>query len=169
MAKSDKILAAVCGLYCEACTLYIATTEDPARLKLLADRFGISEEDIKCYGCRSHRRGPYCAVCKMYKCAEEKGLDFCSDCSDYPCEILQKFQAEAPHRVELWDSLNSIRDDGYKTWLRDMKIRYSCPECNTVNSAYDLKCRKCGHEPASAFIAEHRKAVEPFLKNLVSS
>jgi len=34
--ESDKILAAVCGLYCEACSWFIATTEDPERLKRLA-------------------------------------------------------------------------------------------------------------------------------------
>ena len=34
--KPDKTLAAVCGLYCEACSLYIATKEDPARLTALA-------------------------------------------------------------------------------------------------------------------------------------
>jgi uncharacterized protein DUF3795 len=168
-AKSDKRLAAVCGLYCEACTLYIATTEDPQRLKLLADRFGISEEDIKCYGCRSAKRGPYCAVCKMYTCAAEKGIEFCSGCDDYPCGILQKFQSEAPHRIELWDSLDNIRDGGYKNWLREMKVRYSCSECGAINSAYDMKCRNCGNEPSCSFTAEHRKAIEPFLKNLISS
>ena len=38
----DKKMAAVCGLYCGACTLYIATMEDPARLKGLAERFQLS-------------------------------------------------------------------------------------------------------------------------------
>lgn len=31
--KLDKKSAAVCGLFCETCTLFIATREDPARLK----------------------------------------------------------------------------------------------------------------------------------------
>jgi len=33
---SDKKYAAVCGLYCEACSWFIATTEEPERLKRLA-------------------------------------------------------------------------------------------------------------------------------------
>jgi len=33
---SDKKFAAVCGLYCEACSWFIATTEDPERLKRMA-------------------------------------------------------------------------------------------------------------------------------------
>jgi hypothetical protein len=32
----DKKLAAVCGLYCEACSWFIATNEDHERLKRLA-------------------------------------------------------------------------------------------------------------------------------------
>ncbi|MCP3921192.1 MAG: DUF3795 domain-containing protein [Desulfobacterales bacterium] len=32
-SETDKNFAAVCGLNCEACTLYIGTTEDPDRLK----------------------------------------------------------------------------------------------------------------------------------------
>jgi hypothetical protein len=55
----DKTLAAVCGLFCAGCTLYIATTEDSERLKHLAAQFQLSEDDMKCYGCRSDKRGPY--------------------------------------------------------------------------------------------------------------
>ena len=40
----DKKLAAVCGLYCEACSLFIATAEEPERLKKLAAEFKCSEE-----------------------------------------------------------------------------------------------------------------------------
>ncbi len=39
--ESDKKVAAVCGLYCEACSWFIATTEDPERLKRLAARFNL--------------------------------------------------------------------------------------------------------------------------------
>jgi hypothetical protein len=34
--ESDKNYAAVCGLYCEACSWSISTTEDLERLKKLA-------------------------------------------------------------------------------------------------------------------------------------
>ena len=35
----NKTLAAVCGLYCEACSLFIGTNEDPARLLRIAKQF----------------------------------------------------------------------------------------------------------------------------------
>ena len=113
---SDKKLAAVCGLYCEACTLFIATKEDPERLKGLAARFQLSEEAIKCYGCRSDKRGPYCEKCKMFTCAVERGIDFCVECAEYPCSHLKQFQSERAHRIELWDGLDRIKTVGYKEW-----------------------------------------------------
>jgi len=162
----DKKLAAVCGLYCEACTLFIATKEDPARLKGMATRFQISEEAVKCYGCRSDKRGPYCEKCKMFSCAAERGIDFCVECKDYPCSDLKQFQSERPHRIELWDDLDQIKITGYKHWLKNIRGNYTCPQCQTINSAYDLKCRKCGEEPGCDYVAKHKQAIEQTLKNM---
>jgi hypothetical protein len=162
----NKKLAAVCGLYCEACTLYIATREDPARLKLLAKRFQLPEEEMKCNGCRAAKRGPYCQTCKMFACAVEKGIDFCVDCEDFPCHDLKQFQSERPHRIELWDDLERIGAIGYKQWLKEIRENYTCPQCRSINSAYDLKCRQCGHKPSCAYVAKHKEAIETVVKNL---
>lgn len=72
----DKTMAAVCGLYCEACRYFIATTEDPERLKILAEQANYSEDEVRCYGCRSAKRIPYCADCRMSACAAQRGIDF---------------------------------------------------------------------------------------------
>ena len=85
----DKKLAAVCGPRCEACTAYIATTEEPARLARLASMLQLSEEAIRCLGCRSSTRGPHCQTCKMSACAAERGINFCVACADYPCDDLK--------------------------------------------------------------------------------
>ncbi len=162
----DKNLAAVCGLYCEACTLFIATKEDPVRLKALAARFQLPEEIVKCYGCRSEKRGPYCGNCKMITCAADRGIDFCVECKEYPCNDLKQFQSERPHRIELWDDLERIREIGYKQWLEEIRENYSCPKCHSLNSAYDLKCRKCGEDPGCNFVAKHHNEIERLLKNL---
>lgn len=164
--KSDKKLAAVCGLFCEACTLFIATKEDPARLKRLSARFRLSEEAVKCYGCRSDKRGPYCAKCKMFSCATERGIDFCVECKEYPCSDLRQFQSERPHRIELWDDLEQIKTVGYADWLDRIRSNYACPQCQTINSAYDLKCRKCGEEPSCSYVAKHKQAIEQVVKNM---
>ena len=161
----DKKYAAVCGLYCGACSLFIGTMEDPERLKCLAARFGVSEEAAKCYGCRSDKRFPHCDNCKMSACAAERGIDFCSECEEYPCRHLKEFQSERPHRIELWDDLERIKAVGHEQWLQEIRERYTCPSCKTINSAYDLKCRKCGAEPSCDYVARHGEAVARFLSN----
>ncbi len=162
--EPDKKFAAVCGLYCKACSLFIATTEDPARLKLMAARFNLSEEEVKCCGCRSAIRGPYCRICKMSDCAAGRGIDFCIECPEYPCGDLKQFQSERPHRIELWKDLERIRAVGYERWLKEIEGNYACSRCGIINSAYDLKCRKCGREPSCDYTAGHRQTIEQFMK-----
>jgi hypothetical protein len=160
----DKKVAAVCGLYCEACSWFIATNENPERLIRLAGRFNWSEEGSRCHGCRSGTRLPYCQQCKMAACAAEQGMDFCSECAGYPCDELKTFQAALPHRIELYDNLERIRSVGYEQWLREIRAHYTCPSCRTINSAYDLQCRECGTEPSCRYVAEHRQEIEQHLK-----
>jgi hypothetical protein len=163
--ESGKTVAAVCGLYCEGCTLFIATKEDPERLKGLAKRYQLPEEAVKCHGCRSAKRGPYCATCKMFSCAAERGIEFCVECAEYPCGDLKQFQSERPHRIELWDDLEQIKALGYERWLKNVRGNYTCPQCRTINSAYDSKCRKCGEEPSCDYVAKHKQAIEMYLKS----
>jgi hypothetical protein len=61
----DKKLAAVCGLYCGSCSRFVATAEDPERLKRLAAQFHFSQQESAFYGCPSDKRVPYCEKCRM--------------------------------------------------------------------------------------------------------
>lgn len=156
----DKKLAAVCGLFCPACHVFIATHEDQGKLATMAQRYQKSLEELECRGCRSEKRCFYCeTVCFMAKCAAGKGLDFCGDCADYPCEGLKEFQAQAPHRIELWKNHARRKEVGWETWYAEMVGHYSCPSCGTLNSAYDLKCRKCGHDPSCEYVRIHKDEI----------
>jgi len=156
----DKRLAAVCGLFCPACTIFIGTSDDPERLKVIAERVQKPVEELQCDGCRSGKRCFYCRErCKMGQCAHEKGADFCVECREYPCEDLKVFQAEMPHRIELWKSQERIKEVGYEKWYAEMLDHYSCPECHTLNSAYDLRCRNCGREPSCDYVSLHQPAI----------
>ena len=155
--SADKRLAAVCGLFCPACSFFIASTEDPTRLQALSRRFQLSAEQLECHGCRSEKRGVYCEkYCKMSKCAAEKGIDFCIECREYPCPELKAFQGQMPHRIELWQSQERITEVGWETWYGEMVNHYSCPECRAINSAYDMACRACGRKPGNRFVEIHR-------------
>ena len=130
----NKTLAAVCGLYCPACTAFIATKEEPERLQALAERMGRGVDDVTCEGCRSGKRSFYCRdLCTMKSCAYKKG--------------------------DFWSSLEHLKTDGYEQWSRDMADLHACPGCGVLNSAYDLKCRSCGKAPSSEYSRRHGEAV----------
>jgi hypothetical protein len=158
--KPDKNLAAVCGLYCPGCSLLIGTHEEPARLESMALRMGRTVDELRCNGCRSDRRCFYCtSMCQMKTCAAEKGVEFCGECADFPCPTLKTFQAERPHRIELWQSLNQIRDEGWEAWFAAMTAHYACDQCGALNSAYDMRCRKCHGDPSCAYVGLHKDEV----------
>jgi len=156
----DIRLAAVCGLFCPACSIYIGNREEPDRIKRLAARFNMPEEEFACDGCRSEKRSFFCRnICKMCHCAEEKNVDFCGECNEYPCEELKTFQKQYPHRIELWKNLERIKEVGFEKWYVEMIERYSCAECGAVNSAYDISCRKCGNTPSCEYVRLHEKEI----------
>ena len=162
--EDKKRLSAVCGLFCPSCTVFIGTNEEPQRLEAIADRFGQPVEAWRCQGCRSEKRSYYCEnMCHMATCAAEKGLEFCGECEAYPCEELKKFQAERPHRIELWESQERIAEVGFFQWFEERMAHYSCPDCGTINSAYDLACRACGREPSCRYVELHRDVIETYL------
>ncbi len=157
--KPDRQTAAVCGLFCPACSVYVSTREDPERLQKIADAWNLPVEEVRCDGCRSDRRFVYCRTCQMVTCAAERGLEFCGECEDYPCPEIKKFQAEMPHRIELWDNQARIKAVGWERWYAEKVEHYSCPECGAMNSAYDRVCRKCGHAPSCEYVARHQAEI----------
>ncbi|MCX6005344.1 MAG: DUF3795 domain-containing protein [Chloroflexi bacterium] len=151
--------AAICGLFCRSCSIFIGTAEEPERLSKLAAIMNQSVEAMRCEGCRSSVRTSYCKTCKMYTCASEKGIDFCVECSDYPCEEIKNFQSIMPHRLELWQSQARIKEAGWEQWYREMVEHYSCSECGTINSAYDRKCRNCGTAPSCEYVRVNKEGI----------
>jgi hypothetical protein len=156
----DKRLAAVCGLFCPACVVFISANENPEKLKALAGRAQRPVEELECHGCRSEKRCFFCHEnCTMVKCTAEKEIDFCVECGEYPCAELKAFQAQRPHRIELWKSQERIKEVGYEKWYLEMIEHYSCHECGTLNSAYDMACRKCGTTPSCNYVNLHRDKI----------
>jgi hypothetical protein len=167
--RPEKRFQAACGLFCPSCTLFIGTTDDPARLDALAKHFNLPLEEVQCEGCRSNRLGFYCRECKMKRCTTEKDIEFCVDCDDYPCEELVRFKEARPHRIDIWDNLSRIRDIGYEAWFNDMLDHYACPNCGTINSTYDLSCRNCGVVPSCEFVRQHGHVITEYLRSSLTS
>lgn len=163
--NSDFEKTAVCGLLCDVCSLYIGSHFDRARNERLSEKFGIAPQDMECDGCRSEVNASFCKSCDFKLCVAQKGIDFCFECGDYPCEKLKEFQASKPHRIELWDYNNKIKESGFEKFREDTLPDYQCQNCGAINSTYDLKCYKCGNDPGSNYANRHREEILKHLEN----
>lgn len=168
--QPNKEHAAVCGLFCRSCPTFIGTFDDPEGLAKLAEQIGTPVEKMRCEGCRSEKKNDYCkTTCKLDACALEKGIDFCSECNEFPCEEFKSFEAVGAHRIEAGRSLKRIKEVGFEKWYGEMIEHYSCPECNTINSAYHQVCRKCGKDPSCNFVAHNQAEINQRLSKIIDS
>jgi hypothetical protein len=158
-------VASGCGLHCATCTLYIGTTEEPKRLEIISSRLNVPVEELECNGCKSDKRSMYCQSCNFLKCLAEHNLDYCGQCVDYPCTELVKFKADRPHRKDLWVDMHNLLVKGIDEWNKEVLQKYTCPVCGTINSAYDLACRKCSNLPSSNFVRKNNKEIINSLKH----
>jgi hypothetical protein len=152
-----KNLAAACGLYCGSCGIYLATQEnDTAKLLQYAIVLNQSFDETLCDGCRASRKSAHCSkVCSFIECTTNKGIEFCGACSEFPCIKLTDFKSKMPNRCEILESQNRLKEIGCEKWLIEMKEKYACPGCNTINTAYDIACRKCMIMPSCKFVELH--------------
>jgi len=158
-------LVSLCGLYCGSCGIYLATEEnDTEKLLQYAIVLNQSFSETFCDGCRADRKSAHCScMCSFIKCTSERGIEFCGACPEFPCKELTDFQSKMPHRVEIMESQNRLKEIGWEQWLIEMKENYSCPQCNSVNTAYDIACRKCGYAPGSKFVNRHKNMIDKHL------
>jgi hypothetical protein len=163
--KPDYNLVSACGLYCGSCGIYLATHEnDTEKLLQYALVLNQSFDETQCDGCGAERKSAHCkTICTFINCTSEKGIEFCGECPEFPCKVLTDFQLKMPHRVEIMESQKLLKEIGWEQWLIEMIEKYSCPRCNTVNTAYDLCCRECGHIPGSIFGLRHIELINNHL------
>lgn len=161
----NKSLVSVCGLYCGACGICLATHEnDNDKILQYAVVLNQSFDETFCYGCRAGRKSAHCSkICKFIDCTLKKGIEFCGECEKFPCLDLCNFQSKMPHRVEILESQIRIKEIGWEKWLIEMRDKYACPKCNSANTAYDIHCRECGYIPGSKFVSLHKELISSHL------
>lgn len=155
---------AYCGLWCDACSVYVASQYNQDRLQVIADKMKVSVEEMHCNGCKADTISMHCRNCNIKACCLEKGFQSCAECKDVPCDILKEFQPKMPHRAELFKSLDNLEQHGKQEWFAKMQADFGCPQCGTANSPYYIKCRVCGNMPASRFVADHMSELLTYLK-----
>jgi hypothetical protein len=139
---SDRNLEAFCGLYCGACSTYVARQRGTlAEHAASRDR---SLEDATCHGCRTDVLSSSCRDCTLRDCAQGRGLTSCSACDDMPCDELMRVTKILPHLVEIVGNLERLREAGSAMWLGEQAAHWACPACSTPGSWYEVTCTACG-------------------------
>jgi hypothetical protein len=103
-------MIAYCGLKCDSCPIYLATSEPDESLRN-AIRESVAEQCNKqygmnllaadvtdCDGCRSDtgRLFSGCRACEIRECASLKNIENCACCSYYICDRLKAFFQNEP-------------------------------------------------------------------------
>ncbi len=151
--EGGEKLVAVCGLYCGACPMYLATKQNSdEKFNALMKQFGagpsaLKKEDLLCDGCLGGGRlASFCRKCAMRDCAAGKqNVKRCSDCSEFACSRITNFNNDGMlHHSETLANLRQIKSMGMQKWTLHEEDRWRCPQCKTTLSWYDPKCAKCG-------------------------
>jgi hypothetical protein len=138
---------AYCGLYCGACFIMNAYTQN--RDDCLPQDWidPLDGKEIKCYGCKSELVFENCCGCRIRSCAQSKDIDFCNNCSEFPCKNIKRLEnTNLAHLKVAIHSLDIIKEIGVQEWLFKQKDRWLCSNCNYPFSWYEKNCIRCGTE-----------------------
>jgi len=151
--------AAPCGLYCGACSIYVAGRRgDSKRLEQIAKGMAqylcqpVEVEDLACEGCLSDVIALQCRDCVLRACAFGKGLIHCAQCSDFPCQQIIAFNNDGmPHHSEVLNNIRRQRVIGIDAWIEEQEKRWRCPHCGCEVEWYASQCPDCGTTLAEHF------------------
>jgi hypothetical protein len=130
-----KELVAPCGMNCNVCAAYLASTHD-----LRSKGFRM----MYCIGCRP--RDKPCAFLKK-RCdrLREKKVDYCFECPTFPCGGLSAIDKRyrTQFRMSEIENLQHIRDQGINSFLRKEEAKWRCEKCGGVVSCHNGLCFSC--------------------------
>lgn len=81
----------LCGDDCLQCPRYLAKSEEELKeVALLWNKVGwrnhvVSNDEIKCDGCTSHKECTY----RLVECIRDRGIAKCNQCTAFPCEKIE--------------------------------------------------------------------------------
>jgi hypothetical protein len=146
MNMKEFTLIGFCGLYCGACSQYLASQPDGRHILDKAISQGKNPEKFKCGGCRGAQVDLYppCSQCKMRDCAKNKNLLHCGDCPEMPCYMLKEFQTDGrPHHLDILNNLGELKEYGCDKWLLNQEAKWKCA-CGSKYNWYETSCNNCG-------------------------
>mgnify|MGYP000862270264 CR=1 FL=1 len=143
-------MAGKCGLYCGACSIYIAQ-RDSAKLRAqIASDFNCGEDQVRCNGCGDLTSECWGNGCAIVLCTRAREVDYCFECPDYENKTCEKFAKLAnnylENGVDLADNLKQIKAGKVEDWLQQCKERFSCQACGKPFTVHEVACWHCGNK-----------------------
>lgn len=117
----------LCGDNCLECPRYLAKSEEELqKVAELWHRVGwrdkvVSNEEIRCDGCSSHKQCTY----KLVECVKENHVEKCNQCRKFPCEKIESMLK---------------RSDVYKARCKELctEVEYQMLEASFFNKEENL-------------------------------
>jgi hypothetical protein len=125
-------LLAPCGINCRVCIAYL-------------------REKNKCPGCRTNTTvKPITRMqCKIKNCDElnKNMLRFCVQCQKFPCTRIKQMDKRYRTRYHMStiENLEGMKKMGIRKFLKNEKIRWTCPRCGGILCVHRGCCHSCGN------------------------
>lgn len=126
-------LIAPCGMNCAICMGHLL------------------REKNKCPGCRdgSANKPVSCVRCIILNCGllKNNNLKYCSaKCEKYPCTRLKNLDKRyrTKYNMSMIENLENIAQQGIRVFVKNEKIRWTCPECGGIICVHRGYCSECG-------------------------
>lgn len=140
----NEQLVGACGIYCGACDHYLAGRENGKYLLKRDTDIGRRVADNPCGGCKNiEKLCQWCKECEIRNCASEKSLSHCGMCDQFPCDYFEEFKNGLLHKQVGYKNIQELTRVGVAEWLEKQEIRWSCPNCGSSFSFYEIQCSSC--------------------------
>ncbi len=124
-------LIAPCGMNCGICMAYL-------------------REKNHCPGCNypDTNKAAICVKCIIKNCETIKETKFCFRCDKYPCTRLKNLDKRyrTKYGMSMIENLENIRGLGIRQFVKNERIRWTCPKCGGTINVHRWKCFDCGAE-----------------------
>lgn len=120
--------AAICGLFCGACSSY----------------------PEQCHGCLSDKLTAHCVSCPngFRDCVKAHNVTRCYECDEFPCRILEDFSHRhyengIGHHENVIPDLCYMRDHSVDAWVTKKIDDCTCKKCGKLIYWMDVNAHQC--------------------------
>jgi hypothetical protein len=128
-------LIAPCGMDCGVCMAYL-------------------RDNNHCSGCNSTGdsndfRARHCELCAIRNCQflEASGSRFCFKCEKFPCARIKNLDKRyrTKYHMSMIENLGNIQISGIREFVKNEKLRWTCPQCGGPICVHRGHCAVCGY------------------------